>query len=92
LCSAGYGGLTHIAILFFVVELAAAGNRLGYWRGRARAILLLIVCCALVSICPLVKQRRHAAMLRPHIQRHDVPHFPGAMVVICVERRAAVGV
>jgi uncharacterized membrane protein len=32
LCMAGYGGLTHIAILFFVVELAAAGDRLGYWR------------------------------------------------------------
>jgi hypothetical protein len=92
LCMAGHGvvqgrgvmgGLTHIAVFFFVVKLAAARDRLGHGRGGARAVLFLIVCGA-VSLCRVPRLR--AAMLRPHIQRHDVPHFPGAMFAVCVER------
>jgi hypothetical protein len=79
---AGYRGLTHIAVFFLVVKLAAAGDRLGYGRGGARAVLFLIVCCV-VSLGRVLKVS--AAMSRSHTQRHDVPHFPGAMVAVCVE-------
>jgi hypothetical protein len=42
--SAGHGGLTHIIILFFIVELAAAGDGRYLGRGRRSAALILIVC------------------------------------------------
>jgi hypothetical protein len=43
--SAGQSGLTHIAIVFLIVELAAAGDDgCGARRGRRRAILFFVVC------------------------------------------------
>jgi hypothetical protein len=55
LCMAGWwGGLTHIAVVFLVVKLAAAGNRVCWRRGWRRTVLLFVVCRGFVSYTNLV--------------------------------------
>jgi hypothetical protein len=64
LCSAGHGGLTHIAVVLFIVKLAAAGDGLGLGRGIRRALLFIIICVANISCCALGVQCAAAFLAR----------------------------
>jgi hypothetical protein len=52
------GGVTNIAVVLLIVELAATSNRLVRGRGRRGAILFLVICCAGVSCCARDKRQR----------------------------------
>jgi hypothetical protein len=73
------GGLTHIAIvLLLVVKLAAARDGLTGRRGWRRAVLFLVFCA--VSAC--MRQSRTACDKFLAHMRHNVPHFPGAIIMV----------
>jgi hypothetical protein len=77
---AGHGGLTHIIIVFLVVELAAAGNNWCCPGGGWRCAILLFVVYLLCQSESCVNPKR------AQCSEDDVPHFPGAMVAVeCVE-------